>query len=118
MSTQPTEVYTPPLPQYARLHLARFMAGLEMQELADRMDISRGTVSNYEDADYSRQRQRSTIRLWALATGYPVEWLADGVPSSPDGESVEHRDNVQSTGSGRVVLNAAHRFRREAAAAA
>lgn len=103
MSTQPTEVYTPSLPQYARLHLARFMSGLEIQELADRMDISRGTVSNYEDADYTRQRQRSTIRLWALATGYPFEWLADGVPQSPDGETVLGMDDMQSTGFGRVI---------------
>jgi transcriptional regulator with XRE-family HTH domain len=115
MSTQPHEVYTPALPQYARLHLARFMAGLEMQELADRMDISRGTVSNYEDADYSRQRQRSTIRLWALATGYPFDWLADGVPSSPDGESVKHRGYGHDAGSEAIVHDAAHRFRSRAA---
>jgi len=82
-----------------------------MQELADRMDISRGTVSNYEDADYSRQRQRSTIRLWALATGYPFDWLADGVPNGGDGESVIHRGTVPPTGFGRVVLDVAHRFR-------
>ena len=98
MTTQPHEVYTPSLPQYARLHLSRFMAGLEIQELADRMDISRGTVSNYEDADYSRQRQRSTIRLWALATGYPFEWLADGVPTSGDGLSVERMDERRPVG--------------------
>ena len=98
MSTQPTEVVTPALPQYARLHLARFMAGLEMQELADRMDISRGTVSNYEDAGYTRQRQRSTIRLWALATGYPFEWLADGVPTSGDGETVKRMDDIRHAG--------------------
>jgi transcriptional regulator with XRE-family HTH domain len=110
MSTQPNEVFTPDLPQYARLHLARFMAGLEMQELADRMDISRGTVSNYEDAGYSRQRQRSTIRLWALATGYPFEWLADGVPTSTDGETVFRMDDMRQDTHGRDT-----RFRLRAA---
>lgn len=118
MSTQPNEVFTPDLPQYARLHMARFMAGLEMQELADRMDISRGTVSNYEDANYSRQRQRSTIRLWALATGYPFEWLADGVPSSPDGERVLGMGNFPQDHSAQIVQLDEARFRREAAAAA
>jgi transcriptional regulator with XRE-family HTH domain len=90
------------------------MAGLEMQELADRMDVSRGTVSHYENADYARQRQRSTIRLWALATGYPFEWLADGVPTSGDPLSALDRDEQHDADSGANVLP----FRPRAAVAA
>lgn len=110
MSTD-TATHAPEVPIWARLHLARFMAGMEVKELAAKTGISRNTIHNYESGDWDRKRNPAYIRLWALATGIDYQWLSGGVPNSPDGERHLHRDERQSTGFGRVVLNASHRFR-------
>lgn len=107
----------PELPQAARLHMARYLAGLEMTELSRRTGISRSTIANYENMTWEKRRTPAYIRLWAMATGFPYEYLAMDVPSPGDGQSVLDRDNVQSTGLGRVVQIDPYRFRREAAAA-
>lgn len=77
-----TEV--PEVPVWARLHLARFMAGMEVRELAALTGISRNTIHNYESAGWDRKRNPAYIRLWALATGVPYQWLAND--TRPNGE--------------------------------
>ena len=91
MSTQPIDVQMTDLPQAARLHMARYLAGLEITELSRRTGISRGTIANYERLDYSKRRTPAYIRLWAMATGVDYQWLSDGVPYSPDGARVLDR---------------------------
>jgi transcriptional regulator with XRE-family HTH domain len=59
-----------------RLRKAREWAGLEQTELADRMGVSRGTVSNAETR--ARTVRRITVNAWARVTGVPVEWLLNG----------------------------------------
>ena len=78
MSTQTIDTQMPELPQAARLHLARYLAGMEMQELSRVTGISRGTIANYERLDYAKRRTPAYIKLWALATGVPLEWLMSG----------------------------------------
>lgn len=63
-----------------RLRKARETAGLEQSELATVMGVSRQTVSNYEKGHV--QPRRSGLRLWAMATGVPVEWIETGCTPS------------------------------------
>ena len=109
--TTESAVHAPDVPVWARLHLARFMAGMEIRELAAKTGISRNTIHNYESGDWDRKRNPAYIRLWALATGVDYQWLSGDVPTRGDGASVIHRGKVPSTGFGRVVLDVAHRFR-------
>jgi len=114
MSTQTMTTQMPELPQAARLHMARYLAGLEMTELSRRTGISRSTIANYENLTWEKRRTPAYIRLWAMATGFPYEWLADGVPSPGDGLSVNHRGYGHDADFGAIVLP----FRPRAAVAA
>lgn len=101
--TTETVTYAPEVPIWARLHLARFLAGMEIRELAVKTGISRNTISNYESEDWDRKRNPAYIRLWALATGVSYEWLTGAVPPTGDGLNVIQRRNAPPTGFGRVV---------------
>lgn len=59
-----------------RLRIAREYAGLEQSELADRADISRGSVVNYEQG--YRVPRRLYLRAIAEATGVDLHWLETG----------------------------------------
>lgn len=67
-----------------RCHVSRETAGLSQGDLADAMDSSRTTVSNYERGTTTPRRQ--TLRLWAMATGVDPHWLMTGEAPSPDGD--------------------------------
>lgn len=56
-----------------RLRKAREAAGLDQNELAERIDISRRTVGNYE-SDRVEARM-IVLKQWALATGVDLAWL-------------------------------------------
>ncbi|HXR41759.1 MAG TPA: helix-turn-helix transcriptional regulator [Acidothermaceae bacterium] len=68
-----------------RLRKAREHAGLQQQELADEVGISRNSISSYE-LDHTKP-QRPTLLLWALRCGVPLEWIVTGrvTVSDPDG---------------------------------
>jgi transcriptional regulator with XRE-family HTH domain len=59
-----------------RLRAARALAGLEQAEIADLIGSSRSTVSNWERG--VAEPPATYFVLWALATGQPLEWLAEG----------------------------------------
>lgn len=59
-----------------RLRIAREYAGLDQGGLADRMGVSRSTVSNAERS--SVNTARTTVNLWAIACGVPATWLRTG----------------------------------------
>ena len=103
MSTQTIDTQMPELPLAARLHLARYLAGMEKNELADATGISRNTIANYENLDWDRKRNPAYIKLWALATGMPYEWLMGSVPGPGDGIPQQHRRNDLSTGFAEIV---------------
>lgn len=97
MSTQTVTTQMPDLPQAARLHMARYLAGLEMTELSRRTGISRGTIAHYEKLNYDKRRTPAYIRLWAMATGHSYEWLSGGVPTSTDGAPLFRMGNATRT---------------------
>lgn len=75
-----------------RMWLAVRRSGLSVQELADRLEVSRNTVSSWINGR-NRPRDRD-LKAFALATGYPADWLRFGViPSGfePEGSPVTHR---------------------------
>lgn len=61
-----------------RLRKAREVAGLEQAELAERIEVDRGSVSNYETGKTTRLK-RPVLRRWALACDVDLDWLAYGI---------------------------------------
>ena len=57
-------------------------SGASVQEMADYLDVTRGTVSNWINGRIMPGRQ--TLMLWALATGFPFKWLETGEEPDPD----------------------------------
>lgn len=77
---------TPAIPQWTlgdRLRKAREHAGMEQGELAHRIGVSRGTVSNYELGRGQRPPKVVVLRAWAHECGVPYEWLVDGFRPTP-----------------------------------
>lgn len=68
-----------------RLRKARERTGLDQAPFAAEIDVSKGTVSNYESDRYTHQRKRIVLRAWALRTGVPLHWIETGdAPPTPD----------------------------------
>lgn len=67
-----------------RLLVSRETAKLTQPELAQAIEASRGTVSNYERGVVAPKR--TTLVMWALATGVDLHWLETGHAPSPDGD--------------------------------
>jgi len=59
-----------------RLRIAREHAGLDQDQLAERMEVGRSTVSNAENG--RGEPRRSTINAWAMACGVPASWIRTG----------------------------------------
>jgi transcriptional regulator with XRE-family HTH domain len=62
-----------------RLRKALRHAGIGVQEIADYLDVSRTSVSNWINGRVDPSTQ--TLRLWALRCGVSYPWLADGEES-------------------------------------
>lgn len=76
----------PPIELRHRLRIAREWAGMDQQQIAEAMGVTRSTVSNCEQGRTSPQR--TTVNLWALACGVPAHWLRTGL--APHGHGPEH----------------------------
>ncbi|MFC8733617.1 helix-turn-helix domain-containing protein [Luteimicrobium sp. NPDC057192] len=62
------------------------VADVGVQEMADYLEVSRGAVGNWINGKAKPSPQ--SVRLWALRTGVPYEWLRDGESprqGGPDG---------------------------------
>lgn len=73
-----------------RLRVARELAGLSQDELAQLTGISRQTISNYE-LGLSKRPKPPYIAAWALATNFDRGWLEHGVEPHndyPDGNKL------------------------------
>lgn len=73
-----------------RLRKSLKAAGVGVQEMAEYLGVERNTVGNYIN-DRTRI-PGPALKLWAMRTGVPLEWLRTGVepapPHSPDGGRV------------------------------
>ena len=103
----------PTLTKGQRLLVAMEYADMKPEDMAVQLRVSATTVRNYlaerTKIDWAH------LSLWADATGVDLAWLDTGatVPRSGVTAPVFGMDDGQSTAIGRVVLNAASRFRRK-----
>ena len=69
--------------------LALEESGTSVDQMAARLRVHRNTVLNYLGG--RRQPPHSTIEIWAMQTGYPVEWLDTGsaTDAASDGEPLD-----------------------------
>jgi transcriptional regulator with XRE-family HTH domain len=73
MSDQPARDSPPEWDLADRMRKSLRSAGLGVQDMADYLEVSRGTVSNWINGRIRPGGQ--TLRLWALRTGVPYDWL-------------------------------------------
>jgi DNA-binding XRE family transcriptional regulator len=88
----------PPIEVRHRLRIAREYAGLEQDELADLIGVSRNTIGN---AEKGRVKPRKiTLNAWGLACGVPVSWIEKGVPDcGPPQSPLDGALRMQGAGS-------------------
>lgn len=67
-----------------RLRKAREHTGMDQAQFAEHAGLSRTGVSNAEVG--KSVPRRSTLRVWALASGVPLQWIETGKAPSPDGD--------------------------------
>ena len=68
------------VPQFTaghRLSLAREVAGIDRKTMAEILDVTPQSVSNYENGKSTPSKLQ--INAWAVATDVDVEWLKTGV---------------------------------------
>lgn len=71
-----------------RARKARVSAGMQQADLMDVTGISLTSITNVENGKVAPRK--STLRLWAMATGVSYEWLMTGeVPGDDEGPSEE-----------------------------
>lgn len=73
MSTHADSGLVPVFTVADRLRKAREQAGLEQNELAERIGLGRTTISNYERG--TTPPKRPLLLSWAMATGVSLDWL-------------------------------------------
>lgn len=76
MTEQPTTEHIPEWDLADRLRKSLRDSGLGVQEMADYLGVSRKTVGNWTNGHVTPGRPE--LRLWALRTGVPMDWLLDG----------------------------------------
>lgn len=64
-----------------RLRKARDLTGLDQEDFAKEIGVSRGTVSNYERG--VEHYKRPVMLAWAMRSGVSVEWLSAGQQTAP-----------------------------------
>ena len=77
MSTSTTVVAIPEWDLADRLAKALRVANMSVQEMADYLDVHRNTVSAWINGRTPPSTQ--SIRLWAIRTNVPYEWLIEGI---------------------------------------
>ena len=89
-----TEVSAGNIPEWTRgdrMRKALDHAGLTVQDMADYLEVTRQAVGTW--VNERRAPSKATMRLWALRTGVPLQWLETGqapaVGPGPDGARSE-----------------------------
>lgn len=85
VSTQPEPGHVPEITVAERCYTARTINRFTMEALAEKIGVSRDTISNYENRFYERKRQTVTLRSWAWACNVPEQWLLEGAAGPPRG---------------------------------
>ena len=96
-----------------RLALAREVAGIDRDEMADIVGLTTQTLSNYELGKTTPAKL--TLNAWAVATGVDVEWLKTGKAqedNTPRGGSEGHPSDYFAL---HLDSNLTPRFQRRAA---
>ena len=99
----------PPVTLRHRLWIARDYAGMDQQELAAAIGVSRRTVSNAESGQVTPRA--ITLNAWAAVCGVPVSWLRNGDDDDNDDDSYA-RGTVQPPRSVSPTLTRRERRRR------
>lgn len=82
MTTDAKDGYIPEITTGWRIRIARERAHMEQSDLAAAADISRNTISNYEQ-DATTRMKPLYLKQIALATGVNPHWLATGKGPGP-----------------------------------
>lgn len=95
MSAQTHEAGIPQWDLADRLAKALRTAGVGHGEMAEHLGVSRNTVGNYTAG--RRTPNLATLRVWALRTGVPLEWLQTGQVTAASGQGGPEGESVQPT---------------------
>lgn len=101
MSIQAESAVVPVFDVADRMRKALRESDVGVQEMADYLEVSRSAVGKWINGHITPSAQ--TVRLWALRTGVPYEWLRDGTSPRTDWgpgggvESPERDSNPQPT---------------------
>jgi transcriptional regulator with XRE-family HTH domain len=90
----------PSIPQWTlgdKLRKARECAGMDQEELARRIGISRNTVGNYELGRGQRPPKVVVLRAWAHECGVPYEWLVDNFRPTAEVSAASNRGFTRLT---------------------
>jgi transcriptional regulator with XRE-family HTH domain len=102
MSTHADSGLVPEFTVADRLRKAREYAGLEQNELAERIGLGRTTISNYERG--TTPPKRPLLLSWAMATGVSLDWLRGfDVPGATGGQRLTTDSNGDIRGYLRVI---------------
>ena len=77
-----TSVVVPEFDRADRMRKALRVAGISVQDIAEYLGVARNTVSTWINGRIDPSIQ--TVRLWALRTGVPYEWLQTGEPPATE----------------------------------
>ncbi len=64
-----------------RMRKSLDVAGVEVQEMAEYLEVTRGTIGNWING--RNKPQAHVLKLWAMRTGAPLEWLKTGETKNP-----------------------------------
>lgn len=97
MSVDEQAVTIPEFGLYHRLQLSLEKVGIGVQDMADFLDMSRGSVGRWLNGH--AKPPRVVLMVWADATGVPYEWLEKGltpaVQPGSDGECAARDSNPE-----------------------
>lgn len=89
---------TPHIPiwdMYDRLAKSLKESGMSVQDAADYFDVHRNTVSGWLHGRINPDTR--TLRLWAVMTNVPYEWLKAGIDPGPGGDEPHPQNGVETT---------------------
>lgn len=83
MSTDTVPAGEPRFDLADRMRKALRESGVSALEMADYLGVSRNTVSNWINGH--ARPSTAAVRLWAMRTGIPFDWLTTGMSSANGG---------------------------------